>query len=145
MLKCVSKIYPSLKLNEKLNDEINDDLDYSSSNQEIEGKLGQKWNQIKEKYGEIEEDNPKKIKAAKVIGSVGTAVGLGVAGMAIAGVALSSVLGGKKSKKNMIRRNKKRVTKKYKKQNARKKVKNTKKGIKKAKKIRNTKKQRGKM
>jgi hypothetical protein len=142
MLKCILKGDPSKELNDKSNDEINDDLDYSASNQKIEGKIGQKWNKFKERYGEIEEENPKKMKAAKVIGTVGTAVGLGVAGMAIAGVVLSSVLGGKKSKKNMKRRNKKRVTKNYKKQNKLKKTKKTRKGVKKAKKIRNTRKQR---
>jgi hypothetical protein len=144
MLKCILKGDPPKEINDQINDQINDELDYSSSNQKIEGKIGQKWNKIKERYSEIVEDSPKKVMAAKAIGSVGTAVGLGVAGMAIAGVALSSVLGGKKSKKNMKRKNKKRVTKKYKKQNARNKVKNTRKGVKKAKKTRNTKKQRGK-
>jgi hypothetical protein len=136
ILKCVIKGDVSKELNDKLDNE----LDYSSSNQKIEGKLGQKMNQIKERYDEIKEDNPKKMKAAKVIGSVGTAVGLGVAGLSIAGIALSSVLGGKTSKKNMKRRSKRKITRnhKKKKKNTRRK---TRKGIKKAKKIRNTKKQ----
>jgi hypothetical protein len=137
MLKCVLKG----EIPQELDGVSNNEFDYSASNQKIEGKIGQKWNKFKERYSEIVEDNPKKVMTAKAIGSVGTAVGLGVAGMAIAGVALSSVLGGKKSKKNMKRRNKKRVTKNYKKQNAKKK---TRKGVKRAKKIRNTKKQRGK-
>jgi hypothetical protein len=147
ILKCIPKGDISKELNNKsdnnadnkADNKADNELDYSSSNQEIEGKLGQKWNQIKEKYSEIKEDNPKKVTAAKAVGSVGTAVGLGVAGLSIAGIALSSVLGGKTSKKNVKRRNKRNVTRNYKKKNTKKK---TRKGIKKAKKIRNTKKQR---
>jgi hypothetical protein len=139
--------YRCINLNELSRKELLDigsgaeNNDWTDINLTATEKIKQKLGQAKERYSEIEEDNPKKMKAAKVIGSVGTAIGLGVTGMAIAGVALSSVLGGKKSKKNMKRKNKKRVTKKYKKQNARKK---TRKGVKKVKKIRNTKKQRGK-
>jgi hypothetical protein len=143
MNKIIS-IYRCINLNGLTSEELRDigsgaeNNDWTEINLTKSEKRKQKWGQIKERYSEIVEDNPKKVMAAKVIGSVGTAVGLGVAGMAIAGVALSSVLGGKKSKKNMKRRNKKRVTKNHKKQN---KVKKTRKGVKKAKKIRNTKKQ----
>jgi hypothetical protein len=104
-------------------------------------KIKQKLNEAKEKYSELKEDYPKTVMTAKAIGSVGTAVGLGIAGMAIAGIALSSVLGGKKSKKNMkrnIKNKNKKTTRNHKKQN---KLKKTKKGVKRAKKIRNTKKQ----
>jgi hypothetical protein len=143
----IMSYYRCINLNELSQQELLDigsgaeNNDWSEINLTKTEKIKQKLDEAKEKYSELKEDYPKTVMTAKAIGSVGTAVGLGIAGMAIAGIALSSVLGGKKSKKNMkrnIKNKNKKTTRNYKKQNARKK---TRKGVKRAKKIRNTKKQ----
>ena len=141
MLKCVLKG----ELTQELDGVSKDEFDYSASNQKIEGKLTQKLGQIGQRYGEFKQDYPNVAQGATFAGeTVGTfGVVAGVSAAVLAGMGLlSAVVGGKKSKKNMKRRNKKRVTRNYKKQNTRKNAKKTRKGVKRAKKIRNTKKQR---
>jgi hypothetical protein len=143
MLKCVLK--GELELKYESSGESKDEFDYSASNQEIENKVTEKWNKIKQGYGEFEEDHPNVAQGAKFVGeSLGTAgVVTGVSAAVLVSMGLlSAVVGGKKSKKNMKRRNKKRVTRNNNKQNTRKNAKKTRKGVKRAKKIRNTKKQR---
>lgn len=108
-------------------------------------KIKQKFGQIGEKYREIEEEHPKKMMAAKGIGTTGAIVGAVALGLTLSGVALSGIFGGKTSKKNMKvnkRIKNKRITRNYKNQKKTKKTKNTKKRVKKSRKIRNTKKQR---
>jgi hypothetical protein len=108
-------------------------------------KIKQKFGQIGEKYREIEEEHPKKMMAAKGIGTTGAIVGAVALGLTLSGVALSGIFGGKTSKKNMKvnkRIKNKRITRNYKNQKKTKTTKNTKKRVKKSRKIRNTKKQR---
>jgi hypothetical protein len=104
-----------------------------------------KTEKIKKKWNKFEEAHPNVARGAKfmgeTVGTAGVVAGVSAAVLSSMGL-LSAVIGGKKSKKNMKRRNKKRVTRNNKKQNARKNVKRTRKGLKKVKKIRNTKKQR---
>jgi hypothetical protein len=103
-----------------------------------------KTEKIKQQWNEFEEDHPNVAQGAKFVGeSLGTAgVVTGVSAAVLVSMGLlSAVIGGKKSKKNMKRRNKKRVTRNNKKPNTRKNAKKTRKGVKRAKKIRNTKKQ----
>lgn len=136
ILKCIlkgDKLIETGEQSSEHSDEQSNELDYSSSNQEIEGKFGQKLNKAKEKYSELKEDYPKTVTTAKIGIGFGVTTGLAVAGLALAGMA---VLGGKKSKKNMKinRKNKnKKTTRNHKKQNKSKKerkIKKTKKQMK---------------
>jgi hypothetical protein len=149
VMKKIISYYRCINLNGLSPEEIDnidigaENSDWPETNLTKTEKINQKFGQMKERYQEIEEEHPKKMMAAKGIGTTGAVVGAVALGLTLSGVALSGIFGGKTSKKNMKvnKRNKKRTTRNYKKQN---KLKKTRKRVKKARKIRKTKKQRNK-
>ena len=111
---------------QNINSDSDDSIEWSEIKLNAFERIKQKWNILKEKH-------PKKIVAGITSG----------VGLATTGISLASVLGGKKSKtksktkRNIKRINKKRVTRNYMKKNTQKR---TRKIVKRIKKTRNTKK-----
>ena len=109
---------------QNINSDSDDSIEWPEIKLNTFEKITQKWNILKDKH-------PKKIVAGITSG----------VGLATTGISLASVLGGNKTKtkRNIKRINKKRVTRNYMKKNTQKK---TRKGVKKVKKTRNTKRQK---